>query len=109
MYNCSQYIDTATLRVLKYLLFNEGEVCLNTYAKDYVMGEPDVVHECISRVETAILEDKVLIKTKEAGTNFIRKHSEAVYERYRIYPGDLKSNVDWDQIVDELSYQRELN
>jgi hypothetical protein len=79
MYNCSQYFDPATLRVLKFLLFNEGEVCLITYVKDYVVGEPDVVHDCISRVETALLEDKVLIKTKEAGNKFIKKHHEAVY------------------------------
>jgi hypothetical protein len=89
-------LDSATLRVLQFLLFNEGEVCLKTYANDYVMGEPDVVHDCISRMEIAYKEDKVLIKTKEAGSIFIKKHREAVYDRYRIYPDDLKSNIDWD-------------
>jgi hypothetical protein len=47
-------------------------------------------------MEIAYKEDQVLIKTKEAGSIFIKKHTEAVYDRFRIYPDDLKSNIDWD-------------
>jgi hypothetical protein len=85
MMDCSPYFDTATLRVLEFLLFNQGEYCLSTYINEYVKGEPDVVHECISRIETTCQEDKSLMRTKKAGADFIKKHKDAVYERFRIY------------------------
>jgi hypothetical protein len=98
----SSYLDPATLKVLKYLLFNESYACLKTYINEYVLGEPDVIHECILAVEAGYLEDADLIKWRKNGSDYIFKYQDSVYEKYRLYPSDLKSNFDWNTIADEL-------
>jgi hypothetical protein len=104
----SSYLDPATLKVLKYLLFNESHACLKTYATEYVQAELDVIHECILAVEAGYLEDADLIKWRKNGSDYINKHQDTVYEKYRLYPSDLKSNFDWHTVAEELEHKEEL-
>jgi hypothetical protein len=67
-----------------------------------------VIHECILAVEAGYLEDADLIKWRKNGSDFITKYQDTMYEKYRLYPSDLKSNFDWNTIAEELEHKEQL-
>jgi hypothetical protein len=67
-----------------------------------------VIHECILAVEAGYLEDADLIKWRKNGSDYITKHQDTVYEKYRLYPSDLKSNFDWNTIAEEIELKEQL-
>lgn len=51
------------------------------------------------------MEDADLIRWKKNGLEYAKKHKEAVYKKYRLYPADLESAFDWSVVEEELEHK----
>jgi hypothetical protein len=100
--DCSPYLDIATVGVLEYLILDKSYKGLETYVQEFVKGEKDVVRDCILGFESALLEDAALKLWQTQGENYIKTHTQQVYDQFRIYPGDVKRNINWESIANEV-------
>ena len=100
--DCSPYLDGATEHLLRHLILHEGNPSIDDHMRQLVSDGKSAIRASILRIEEAISIDQVLRSWMQDGTELMSSNVEAFYSRYRVYPDDIKRDIEQCRSSDAL-------
>ena len=101
-YDCSPYLDGATEHLLRHLILHEGNPSIDDYMRQLVSDGKSAIRANILRIEEAISIDQVLRSWIQDGMELMSSNVDAFYSRYRVYPDDIKRDIEQCRSSDAL-------
>ena len=96
--DCCNHLDPFTQGLLQKLINLRGEFNIQMYIDNCSTGYKEVVTGDILRIEAALEDDLMLQTWKGRYSEFMAKLTRKAYDQYRLMPGDVQRNIDWDVI-----------
>jgi len=96
--DCCTHLDPFTQGLLQKLINNNAICDVGTYINLCCSGDREVITPNILRVEAALEEDAMLQHWQKKFQTYVNESTRQAYDKFRVMPGDIEHNIDWDLV-----------